>query len=187
MTDNRMRHAPLVLLAVVLLLIGTAGGAVAAKLITGKDVKDSSLTGKDVKTGSLTGTDVKDGSVGAKELSSSARTSLKGNAGTPGVSGYENVVAVSSLTPNGNVAALTLAYCPRGKKALGGGAYWVGFAPLSTIAGSGPFKASYAADGTPTGSTIATSTDASGWGASGHNLSGGNSTLYVWVTCANVS
>lgn len=180
MTNSTARHAPLVLLAAVLLVVGTAGGAVAAKMITGKDVKNSSLTGKDIKNGSL----------GASELSGSAKASLKGNAGAngaPGISGYENVLAQSVLTSTGNVTASVLAFCPRGKKAVGGGAYWVGLNPLSTIAGSGPVKAVYAADGTPVDAVQATASDASGWIGTGRNNSGSNSTLYVFVTCANVS
>ncbi|MBF4163686.1 hypothetical protein [Nocardioides acrostichi] len=34
-------------------LLSAAGGATAARLITGKDVKDGSLTGKDIKDGSV--------------------------------------------------------------------------------------------------------------------------------------
>jgi autotransporter adhesin len=51
------------LLAAVLLLV-TPLGAQAAKLITGKQIKDSSLTGKDVKDNSLTGKDVAEGTLG---------------------------------------------------------------------------------------------------------------------------
>jgi hypothetical protein len=179
MTNLTRRHAPIVLFAAVLLVVGTAGGAAAAKLITGKDVKNSSLTGKDIKNGSL----------GANELSKSAKTALKGTVGapgTPGISGYENVLEKIPVDAD-STAGLTLAYCPRGKKALGGGAYFEGFSPARTISSAGPFKATYLPDGTPSGYGIATSTDASGWGASGRNESPNGTYFYVWVTCANVS
>ena len=65
------------LIAVVAILAITGGTATAAKLITGKNVKNESLTGKDVKNGSL----------GAKELSSAARASLKGQTGATGAQG----------------------------------------------------------------------------------------------------
>lgn len=170
----------MILLVAFLLVIATAGGAAAAKMITGKDVKNSSLTGKDLKNGSL----------GTVELSSSAKAALKGNsgaAGAPGVSGYENRGALSTAVVSGGNSPVVRAYCPRGKKALGGGAYWVGLNASSWIASSGPFKAVYAADGTPIGGDVATAADASGWLANGRNEAGVPTNLYVWVTCANVS
>ncbi len=65
------------IIAVVAILAVTGGTATAAKLITGKNVKNESLTGKDIKNGSL----------GAKELSSAARASLKGQTGATGQTG----------------------------------------------------------------------------------------------------
>ncbi len=174
------RYAPIVLLSAVLLVIGTAGGAVAAKLITGKDVKDSSLTGKDIKNGSL----------GAKELSTSAKASLKGNAGAagaPGISGYQVVGVASASIVDGGNSPVVRAYCPLGKKAIGGGASWSTLNASSVIANSGPFKANYLADGTPFSRSPATSTDASGWEANGRNNLGAPMSLFVFVTCANVS
>jgi len=47
--------------ALVALLVGGAGGATAAKLLTGKDVKDGSLSGKDLKDGSVSGKDLATG------------------------------------------------------------------------------------------------------------------------------
>lgn len=60
-------------LAAVLLLV-TPLGAQAAKLITGKQVKDSSLTGKDVKDNSLTGKDVAEGTLGTVPSAAAAGT-----------------------------------------------------------------------------------------------------------------
>lgn len=57
--------------------LAAGGTAVAASLITGKDVKNGSLTGKDVKNGSLK----------AKELTSGARRSLRGQKGAKGDTG----------------------------------------------------------------------------------------------------
>ena len=60
----------------VLGLVG-AGTAGAAKLITGKQVRNGSLTGADIKAGSL----------GTDRLSPGARSSLKGDAGPAGAVG----------------------------------------------------------------------------------------------------
>jgi hypothetical protein len=67
------------LVVAILALVASMGGAsYAAKMITGKDIKNGSITGKDIKKGSLTakqvkkssltGTQLKDGSVGAADL-----------------------------------------------------------------------------------------------------------------------
>jgi len=84
--NRTIRTVPLLLLAAVLLVAGLAGGASAAKLITGKQIKNNSVTGqdlknntvttKDIKNKSLTGADVKDGSIGPKDLSPQARTQV---------------------------------------------------------------------------------------------------------------
>jgi hypothetical protein len=65
------------LIIVVAILAVTGGSATAAKLITGKDVKDSSLTGKDVKNRSL----------GVSDLSAAARAALTGQKGPAGPAG----------------------------------------------------------------------------------------------------
>ncbi len=65
------------LIAVAAVLALTAGTATAAKLITGKDVKNGSLTGKDIKNKSL----------GVSDLSSNARASLRGQTGATGAAG----------------------------------------------------------------------------------------------------
>ena len=58
---------PLTVLVAVLATMLVSGGAyaTAATLITGKQVKDSSLSGRDVKNSSLTGADVKNRSLTA--------------------------------------------------------------------------------------------------------------------------
>ena len=103
----RRLHAPTIVLSVVVLVVGVSSGAMAAKLITGKDIKDGSITTKDIKNGTLTTSDIKkggvsgdrlknatvgkdklkdgavtsakikDGTIGANDLSSAAKNSLK--------------------------------------------------------------------------------------------------------------
>lgn len=73
---NRVRTLPLLLLTALLAVGALAGTASAAKLITGKDIKNNSVTGADLKTGTVTGSDLKNGSVGQGDLAPSARTQV---------------------------------------------------------------------------------------------------------------
>lgn len=65
---NSRLQIPTIVLAVVALVVGVSSGAVAAKLITGKDVKDNSLTTKDIKNGTLTTKDIKKNGVKGDRL-----------------------------------------------------------------------------------------------------------------------
>jgi len=71
------RTIPAALLAVVVLVVALAGTATAAKLITGKNIKDNTVTTKDVRNGSLKAADVKDGSLGAADLAASAKNQVR--------------------------------------------------------------------------------------------------------------
>ncbi len=76
--NRPLRLVPALLLAVAVVLVSVAGSATAAKLITGKQIKDgsiasidvrnNSLTGADVKSSSLTGGDVADGSLAGADV-----------------------------------------------------------------------------------------------------------------------
>ncbi|MDQ4055248.1 MAG: hypothetical protein M3237_21480 [Actinomycetota bacterium] len=73
-TLGRTGHTiPAALLAVVVLVVALAGSATAAKLITGKDIKNNTVTTKDITNSSLKGADVKDGSLGPADLSASTK------------------------------------------------------------------------------------------------------------------
>jgi hypothetical protein len=108
-----------------------SGTAVAAKLITGKQIANNSIAGADVKNGSLQ----------SKDLSAKARAALKGAAGpqgaqgpagpagpsgaqgaagAPGVSGRD--VVVETTPTNSDAEKTALATCPDGKRVIGGGA-----------------------------------------------------------------
>jgi len=71
------RTIPAALLAVVVLVVALAGSATAAKLITGKQIKDGTVTTKDVKNGSLKGADVKNGSLRAADLAPNAKNEVR--------------------------------------------------------------------------------------------------------------
>ncbi|WP_193608895.1 hypothetical protein [Nocardioides lijunqiniae] len=81
------RALPAALVVAVVLLVAVAGGATAAKLITGKQIKNGTVTSADLKNNNVSGTDLKNGSVGSADLANGgvsladlapqARTSLK--------------------------------------------------------------------------------------------------------------
>jgi hypothetical protein len=77
---SRMK-IPTLLLAVVALVIGMSTGAVAAKLITGADIKDGSVTSADIKNGTLVTKDLKKGGVSADRLKKASIGSQKLAAG----------------------------------------------------------------------------------------------------------
>jgi hypothetical protein len=91
------RSTAALLIAVLALVASLGGGSYAAKLLTGKDIKNGSITAKDIKkkslTGkqvkdkSLTGADLKDGTVGAGDLAAGTLESTMSSvrvAATPG-------------------------------------------------------------------------------------------------------
>lgn len=71
------RVITIAILSVAVLFVGLAGTATAAKLLTGKDIKNGSITGKDVKNGSITGKDIKKASLPASSLADSAKTTVR--------------------------------------------------------------------------------------------------------------
>lgn len=60
-------------LLVVVLLMGTTGGAVAGALITGKQIKDGTVASIDVANSSLSGTDVRNDSLTASDIADDSR------------------------------------------------------------------------------------------------------------------
>jgi hypothetical protein len=115
MDAPRRRRAGTVAIVALTLLIGASGGATAAKLITGKDIKDASLTGKDIKDASLTGKDVKNGSLSPKDVSGALLTGVE-----VVVASYPAVFIVNSGGQRGLSEAQT-ATCPAGMRVIGGG------------------------------------------------------------------
>jgi hypothetical protein len=66
----------------ILFLVVLGGGSYAARLITGKQIKNNSVTGKDIKNNSATGRDIKNRSVRRKDLA-------RGVLGTLNTSAFE--------------------------------------------------------------------------------------------------
>lgn len=64
----RFRPSPSMAVAVIALIVAMGGTSYAALIITGENVKDSSLTGADVRNSSLTTSDVRNGSLRALDF-----------------------------------------------------------------------------------------------------------------------
>jgi len=67
MRIKRLR-APTLVVAVVALVVGVSSGAMGAKLITGKDIKDGSVKSADITNGTLVTKDLKKNGVSADRL-----------------------------------------------------------------------------------------------------------------------
>jgi hypothetical protein len=195
---NLSRSLPTLLVGVGLLALSTTAGAVAGTVITGAQIQDGTVKSVDVKNKTLK----------VKDLSPKARASLRGNTGPTGptgpagpqglqgiqgnpgplASGYKVVTTLSQPRPD-NSAGVGEAWCPRGLKALGGGASWLG-GPLGATTTTGrsfPALAIRDADGNVTGSEAATPDLADGWIGEGWNHDGANRTFGVWVICAQTA
>lgn len=83
--------------------------------LRGTDISNGSITGYDIAVGTITGAEVWNGSINYEDISSSARTSLAGIAGTYTVEETGNVPAGQSTQ--------LLPSCPNGLLATGGGGY----------------------------------------------------------------
>jgi hypothetical protein len=118
MTSTTRRALPALLLTAVVLAVAFAGGATAANLITGKQIKNNTVTTQDIKNASLKGADVKNGSLGEADLTAAA----KGKLNAPSVAGYE----VRSSTVEVGTAGQETVFvaCTPGKIALSGGGSW---------------------------------------------------------------
>jgi hypothetical protein len=126
------RTLPIVLIAAVALVLAFSGGAVAGKLITGKQIKDNTVSTKDIKNGSLQSLDLSAaaiaelqsgeagpaGPVGAAGPAGPAGDAgPAGPAGANGVSGLEYVTGTQAIAA-GAQGSLSVV-CPVGKKIVG--------------------------------------------------------------------
>jgi hypothetical protein len=86
------------IVAILALFVALGGTSMAALVITGKQVKDSSLTGRDVKDSSLTGSDVKNRSLKAGDFAAgqlpSGSPGPQGAKGEPGPIGEQGPIGV---------------------------------------------------------------------------------------------
>lgn len=86
---NRSRHIIVIAVAALLLAVSFAGGATAARMITGKQIKDGTVTSADIRDRTVTTRDVKDRSLKVRDLAPAARESLRGQQGPAGPTGAQ--------------------------------------------------------------------------------------------------
>jgi uncharacterized protein YjbI with pentapeptide repeats len=201
-TSKRFQPTPAFVLAMIALLVAMSGTAVAAGLaansvkskqivngqvkhqdlganaVRGEKVKDESLTGLDLQDDSVAGTDVQDGSLTGADVQDDALTGADIQEGTLGLMSNQ-VRMVSNTTanqPNGVGATISVS-CPAGEKAIGGGAAWIIPGTNDPTALNAPITASM-----PVPATGGVN-NATGWTASGRNLSGVDRQLRAYAVC----
>jgi hypothetical protein len=80
--QRTIRLVPALVLAALVVVVSVAGSATAAKLVTGKQIKNGTITSVDVRNGTLSGADVRSGSIGRGDLAPTARTEVRASTGT---------------------------------------------------------------------------------------------------------
>lgn len=120
------RNTPAIIIATGALLLSATGGAVAASLITGADIKNGTVTTKDIKDETLT----------LGDISAGAEDALQGATGPAGVSGWVMVTVLSDSIATGTSGSVVVD-CPAGKRLTGGMVDWSeGYGPVSMRARS---------------------------------------------------
>lgn len=149
--------------------MGYTGTAVAAGLVTGRQIKDGTVRSVDLRTDrGITGTDVRDGTLSASKMAPLPRGAVgdQGPPGPRGVNGLANAAyAISGpiAVAAGTEASFT-APCSAGR-AVGGGA-------SSTNAGISLSESQPLASG-------------SGWQVTVFNGSGLNADVFGWADCVS--
>jgi formylmethanofuran dehydrogenase subunit D len=93
------RFFPVIITSLILALLVGGGAAVAAKMITGKQIKNGTVTTKDVKNNNLTSKDLKNGTVSSKDLKN----------GTVSSKDIKNKTVATGDLANGSVTASKIA------------------------------------------------------------------------------
>lgn len=84
-----------------------ASGAVAAKLVTSRDIKDGTIRSVDIATGGVTGSDIRDGSVGTFDLRDGSVSSADIRDGSVGLADL-STQAKSALAPSEGLAGVSV-------------------------------------------------------------------------------
>ena len=169
------RTQPVTIFAFMLgLVIATAGTATAAKLITGKSIKDGSLTLKDFKKSEIAKLRGRQGPSGAPGATGApGLRGLTGQQGTPGLVGLVEVLSESVSAP-ANTTTGGFAKCPTGKTPISGGFFTSG--PTINVVDS------------RAGRQDGTTGPRDGWSISMSNPIGAPGTTYkAYAICATVA
>lgn len=165
----RWRPSPSMIIAFVALFVAGAGSATAARLITGKQIKNSSITSKDVRNGSLLRRDFRSGQL---------PRGPQGLPGAPGRAGRDGFGQVAYATGEVSSAAAGAYYfaCPPGLVPVGGDAYAVNTTG-QIVPGIAIVDYFYASPGSATPNAWAATIDPGG----------ANVDLIIEAICANAS
>ncbi len=141
---RRWRPSPALVIALIALFVAGAGTATAARLISGRSIKDNSVTGRDIRNNTLGNGDVKNGSLLRRDF---RRGQLPAGAqGPPGRNGANGFVALHYISKDftvapGAEAAQGTTNCPAGTYPTGGDAYLT--SPVGAILGDALIQAQF--------------------------------------------
>ena len=158
------------LVAVLALMIGFAGSATAAVVVTGKQIKDGTVTTADIKNGTLESLDVKDESLTQADFFETVAgpAGPKGDTGAPGTNGTSGLVYIVEGADVGKRSTrIVTATCPPGTHAVSGGGSNTGRGHL--------------VETTPTNSF------GEGWRVIYRNTTDTAISAYAWALCVTVS
>lgn len=173
MTSTTRRALPAVLLTAVVLAVAFAGGATAAKLITGKQIKNNTVSTQDIKNKTVKSKDVKDGNLAEADLNGAVKSKLN----APSVKGYEVRSVTVEVGPGGQDTLYIK--CSPGKLAISGGGSWETTDFGAVIQESSPTKVigDFFAPADPT--------FADSWKVSGEHNGFNPADLTAYVICVN--
>jgi hypothetical protein len=131
---KRLRPSSATVVAFIALLLAGAGSATAATLITGAQVKDSSLTGRDIRDGSLSARDLRKGTLRA------GSSGPRGPQGPQGAEGRQGPAGPQGADGPAGPSGATGEAGPRGPRGASGTSYAfeVGDNDLITIDSADP-------------------------------------------------
>lgn len=163
--------------------------ASAGRLVTGKQIADSSLTGKDLRDGTVTSQDITDGSLSPGDFDlPDVGASLRagpgalldgpegdkgptGPTGNPGPQGHSGITDLKRVTTSSTVASqqhgTVTTPCPAGTRVIAGGVLVDGLAALVPINVSAPLN------------------QGAGWQSMVRNGSASAVTVNGWAVCAS--
>ena len=110
----RQLKNPALIVALIALFASLAGGAVAASLITGKNVKDGSLTGRDVKDRSLLAKDFRKGQLPKGAVGKAGPVGLTGGTGAKGDTGAVGATGTAGVAGPAGPTASAFTHNPTG-------------------------------------------------------------------------
>lgn len=121
------RPSPALVVAVVAVLLTSAGSATAARLITGKQIKNSSITSTDIKNGSLQRGDFRSSQLPAGPRGAQGPAGANGAPGPPGgngTNGFGLIRYLQTANPfSDGESDIVVTVCPAGTFATGGAAW----------------------------------------------------------------